>query len=115
MELSLTLEPPPLTAHDDGSVRVGGSRVLLEVVIAAHTIWGWSAERIAREFDTTTLADIYGVLRYYHTHRAEVDAYLARRDAEGDAVKAKIEATQRPFPSRAELLARRAAQTPAKS
>lgn len=108
MSTLLTSEAPPLTLHDDGSVRVAGTRFLLEVLVNAHVNRGWSAETIAAEYDTLSLADVYSSLGYYYRHRAEVEAYLARRDAEAEALKATILASQRPAPTRAELLKRRA-------
>lgn len=65
MSLTLAAEVPPLTIHDDGSIRVTGTRFLLDVLIASHVNWGWSAEKIAAEYDTLRLADVYAVLAYY--------------------------------------------------
>jgi uncharacterized protein (DUF433 family) len=106
MSLTLAAEAPPLTADEHGTVRVTGTRVMLELVVRAHQR-GMTPERIAERFDTLTLADVYAVVGYYLRHRAEVDEYLRRREAEADELRRRIEATQRPFPTRAELLARR--------
>ncbi|SRR5581483_2680270 len=110
MALSMVAEPPPLTQDEDGSIRIGRSRVTLDVVINAHRHWGWPAERIAAEYNTLDLADVYAVLGYYLRHKNEVDAYLGRREAEAEELKAKILATQPPGPTKAELLARKAAR-----
>jgi uncharacterized protein (DUF433 family) len=110
MALALTAELPPLTQDEDGSIRIGRSRVTLDVVINAQQHWGWSAERIAAEYETLNLADVYAALGYYLRHKDEVDAYLARREAEAEALKATILASQKPFPTKTELLARRAAR-----
>lgn len=110
MSVSLTAEPPPLTVDEHGRIRVAGTRVLLELVVGDFRR-GLSAEQIAERYDALDLADIYGALRYYLTHRAEVDAYIARREADAAALKDRITAAQRPFPSRDELLARRTFHT----
>ncbi len=108
MSLTLAPEAPPLVQSADGTVRVSGTRVTLDIFLTAHRL-GATAADLADEFHTLTLADIHGVLAYVHRHPAEVEAYLARREAEAEALKALILANQRPFPSRDELLARKAA------
>ena len=56
------------------------------------------------------LAEVYGAISYYLTHRDEIDRYLQEREEEAAAVRAKIEAGQPARPGfREELLRRRAA------
>lgn len=110
MPLTLAAEPPPLTVDEHGRFRVAGTRVFLELLVGDYRR-GDSAEAIAVRYDVLTLADVYGALRYYLTHRAEVDAYVARRDAEAADVRAAFGSDQRPFPSRDALLARRTFRT----
>ena len=107
MPTAIAADPPPLTVDDTDTIRVGLSRLPLDVLLAAHVHWGWSADRIASEFAGLTLADTYAALAYYHRHPAEVDAYLARRRAEADAIRAGVEARQGPPRTRRELLTRR--------
>ena len=66
-----------------------------------------SAEDMAREYDTLTLADVYGALAYYFRHREEVDEYIRQRDVEAEEIRAKFEAEFPPKVSREELRARR--------
>jgi uncharacterized protein (DUF433 family) len=87
---------------DDGTIRVGSSRVTLDVLLADYKS-GMTAEEIAQQLDTLSLAEVHGALAYYHRHRDEVDAYLSRRAAEADALRRQIEATQ---PDRRQLKAR---------
>ncbi len=63
-------------------------------------------EDMVRAYDTLVLADIHGVISYYLRHRDSVHAYLERRKAEAQSLKAKIE-VERPRVGREELLARR--------
>ncbi len=84
----------PIRVDADGVLRVGDTRVTLDTVIAAYRR-GLSAESIAARFPTLDLADVYGVFSYYLHNRVEVDAYLAQREQEADALQAIIE---REFP-----------------
>jgi len=69
----------PFETDADGVVRVGGSRVTLDTLVAVfHT--GDSPEEIHEQYPTVDLADIYAVLTYYLRHTREVDAYLDARD-----------------------------------
>ena len=74
------------TAQDDvrvdeqGVLRVGDSRVMLDSVVAG---WqqGHSAETIQQQFPALSLADVYGAITYYLRHRTDVDQYLDRQAA----------------------------------
>lgn len=99
-------EPIPLTKDANGGWRVGGTRVLLETLVAAFQR-GDSPEEIREQYPTVSLGDIYAVLTYYVRHPNDVAAYLSEREQVGAEVRAKIEAR---FPIeglRARLLARR--------
>jgi len=111
--LAITTDPPPLYLDADGeTVRVGRSRVTLDVLLEAFALDD-SPETIVSEFDTLDLADVYTVIGYYLRHRAEVDAYLEQRQQKADELRRQMEAK---FPReglRERLLARRAASKPA--
>lgn len=81
----------PLYVDATDDVRITGSRVLYDLVVHCYNR-GDSAETIAENFPTASLANVYGALAYYHNHRQQVDAYVAWRDAEGERVRALIEA-----------------------
>jgi uncharacterized protein (DUF433 family) len=107
MNVALRTEAPPLRQSADGALRVGDSRVLLELVIHAFED-GATPETIAQQYPTTTLADIYSVIAYYLRHRNEVDAYLAKRERQAETVRAQIEDQQRDWADvRKRLLARK--------
>lgn len=95
----------PLREDPPGVLRVGRSRVLLELVIRAHSR-GASPEEIVRMYDSLEVGDVYAVIAYYLAHPAGVDEYLCRRDEEAEAMRRKLEREQRPGPSKAELLVR---------
>ena len=93
MELTLQTEAPPLRRDTSGALRVGNSRVLLELIIDAFDD-GATPETIVQQYTTVSLADVYGVLAYYLRHRQEVDAYRAERERLAEKVRARIEARQ---------------------
>jgi uncharacterized protein (DUF433 family) len=100
-------ERPPLRVDEGGAVRVGTSRISLDLIVEQYEN-GMTPEDMVRAYDTLALADAYAVIAYYLRHRDEVRSYLKRREAEAEALRAKIEA-ERPRVSRKELLARRGA------
>ena len=109
MSLHLDALPLPLSADDDGVIRVGGTRVPLATVITAFH-QGATPEEIVADFDTLDLADVYTVIAYYLRHGAEVDAYLAEQQRLADEVRRDVEARFPQAGLRARLLARRARQ-----
>jgi uncharacterized protein (DUF433 family) len=102
-------EPLPLHQDPDGSVRVGGTRVLLDVVVLAYRN-GASAEQIVDQYPLLDVADVYAVIAFYLRHAAAVDAYLEGRRREAAELRAEIEAKFNPRGLRERLLARRAAR-----
>lgn len=83
MSLTLTPTAPPLRVEKSGAIRVGKTRVLLELVIHAFQD-GAAPEEIVQRYDSLALSDVYAVVAYYLMHKAEVDAYVAHRDTLGD-------------------------------
>ena len=94
MSAILSAIPVPLREEADGSMRVGDSRVLLELVIHAFED-GQTPESIIEAYTTLSLPDVYAVIAYYLSNRETVENYLARRDREAVEIRAKIEASQR--------------------
>src|SRR5882672_1450184 len=101
-ELPLLGEVPPLRMDEWGAVRVGNSRVTLDLVVEQYEN-GMTPEDMVRAYDSLVLADVHGVIAYYLRHRDEVGIYLKRRAEEAQALREKIEA-ERPRVSPDELL-----------
>jgi uncharacterized protein (DUF433 family) len=100
-------EAPPLRTDPDGTIRVGGSRVVLDLVVDAY-LDGASPEAIAEMYTTLDLADVYGAIGFYLRHRDEVDAYIAERAKRADQFRERIESNQPKVDEiRARLLKRR--------
>ncbi len=90
MTITIHADAVPLHTDETGTIRVGQSRVTLDVLLQYRSL-GMTPEEIASGLDTLTLADIYGALAYYHRHQAELDEYLRQREAEAEALRQQIE------------------------
>jgi hypothetical protein len=95
----------PLREDPPGVFRVGQSRVLLELVIRAFQD-GATPEAIVQSYPALNLADVYAVLSRYLADPAPFEEYLRKCDEAAEETRRRIEATQRPGPSKEELLAR---------
>lgn len=109
MVLAIQSEPLPLRQQPDGTVRVGGTRVLLDVVVGAFGD-GASAEDIVEQYPSLDLADVYAVIAYYLKNTGTVDAYMAARRSEADRLRTDIEASTDVRGIRERVLARREAK-----
>jgi len=96
----------PLRQDEHGAIRVGDTRVLLDLVIHEfHN--GATPEEIVESYDALSLGDVYAVRSYYMRNREPIDAYLRGREQEARQVREKIEAAQPPRQDlRAMLMAR---------
>lgn len=95
----------PLRVDESGTIRVGGSRITLDLVVEQYHN-GMTPEDLVRAYDTLYLPDVYAAIAYYLRHREEIDAYMRHREDEAAVLRAKIEAERGPQLTKAELLAR---------
>jgi uncharacterized protein (DUF433 family) len=93
MSFTVQAEAPPLREDAAGALRIGNSRVLLELVIRAFQD-GATPEAIVQRYSTLALADVYAVIGYYLRHRSEIEGYLARREEKAEDVRRRIEVQQ---------------------
>jgi uncharacterized protein (DUF433 family) len=109
MKNNLMVEPRPvpLTQLENGVWRITGTRIPLERVVECYQA-GYTPEEIVEAFDVLKLSDVYHVLGYYLDHKEEVEAYIREQNREAEDLRRMIEENQRPTPTRAELLARKA-------
>ena len=106
MAEALTTESVPLVTGPDGVMRVRGTRVTLETMVAAFTE-GATAEEIAQQYPSASLADIYQVIGYYLRHSTELEPYFAERQQIMGDTKQINESRWPPHGIRDRLLARR--------
>src|ERR1039457_5748909 len=106
MAAAPTTEPMPLVLGPDGVMRVGGTRVTLETVLAAFAE-GATAEEIAQQYPSISLADVYQVIGCGLRHSSELEPYLARRRKDIHEAKRSNESRWPPEGIRERLIARR--------
>ncbi len=100
----------PIKLHENGVIRVGGTRVTLDTIVNAFNR-GMSAEEIVIAYPAVSLADVYDVIAYYLRHQNEVDQYIREREERAEAVRREVEARHPDMIGiRARLLARGEAQ-----
>ncbi|OKH41494.1 hypothetical protein FACHB389_04890 [Nostoc calcicola FACHB-389] len=78
---------------ETGAIRVGNSRVLLEVVIRAFQD-GASPESIVQRYSTLSLSDVYSTIGYYLRHQNAVEAYLNHREQLAESVQQRLSNVQ---------------------
>jgi uncharacterized protein (DUF433 family) len=101
----VSAEPIPLVINRDGIVRIGGTRVTLDpMVAAAHD--GTVAGEIVQQRPSRELANVCAIIRYDLRHRREVEAYLRERQQHSEAIRQETEARLEPHDVRERLLAR---------
>jgi uncharacterized protein (DUF433 family) len=105
----------PLREEPEGVLRVGKSRVLLELVLRAFKA-GATPEAIVQSYDTLNLADVYAVVSRYLTAPEPFEEYLRIREEVGVEARQMIEKRQGPQGDlRAILLARAKAKEEARA
>lgn len=90
MSLVINTTPIPLLADNKGVVRVSGTRVTLDTIVASFNE-GTTAEEIVQQYPTLLLADVYSVISYYLRNYSEVEAYLKMRRKQADTIQRQNE------------------------
>jgi uncharacterized protein (DUF433 family) len=80
----------PLTQWEDGTIRIAGTRVPLEVIVHQFKL-GATAEQIHDSFPAVSLKDIYGAIYYYLEHADAVDAYMREQQQAAAATRQWVE------------------------
>jgi len=95
MALVIDTDPIPLKMDQDGTVRIGGTRVTLDTIVTAYQ-QGSTPEEIAEQFPAVALPDVYATIGFYLRRRPDVEAYLSERRRQAEAIRQENE---RRFPS----------------
>jgi uncharacterized protein (DUF433 family) len=85
----------PLRTDEHGAIRIGKTRVLLELIIHAYYM-GETPEGIVDSYPSLTTAEVYAVIGYYLANREEIDAYVRERDQQADQILRDMEAKLTP-------------------
>lgn len=91
-DLATTL-PALLKAWEDGTIRVGSSRVLLDLVVH-HFKQGATTEQVQHSFPSLTLREVYGAIHHYLEHTEEVETYLADQERQAEEIERIVRSTQ---------------------
>lgn len=111
----MTIDPTqtvPLTIWKDGTIRVKGTRLPIDMIVNAHHR-GECPEEIYEAFpsDVYTVADIYSIIAYYLSNKSKIDKYLVKRETQAKKIREEIESMpgykERTDYLREKLLARR--------
>ena len=96
------LEPMivPLSRDDAGALRVGHTRVLLELVMRAWHA-GATPEQIVQAYDTLQLSDVYAVVAWCLNNDTLVNEYMAGREQVASEIQNELEIAR---PVRRDLL-----------
>ena len=105
MNLAAVTENIPIETDKDGVIRVGNTRVTLEMLVSAFNE-GSTAEEIAYQFPVLNIADVYAVISYYLRNRDTVEKYLNNRMQLSEQVKRKNQENKNMNDIRERLLAR---------
>lgn len=81
-------DAPSLRVDKDGVIRVGKTRVILDLVVNAYHR-GQTPEEIVKAYTALNLADVYGAIGYYLHHKEELDKYLQQRKEVAEAFRAE--------------------------
>ena len=87
-------------------MRVADTQVTLDTIVAAFDA-GATAEEIAQQYSSISLADVYSVITYCLRHKTDVSAYLHRRHEQAATVREEVERRFPPSGIRERLIARR--------
>lgn len=110
MSIAIELEKPPLVEDATGAIRVGNSRVLLELVIRAFQD-GATAESIVQNYTTLSLSDVYYTLGYFLRHQETVELYLQQREILANEIQNRVSNSQSDLTEiRARLLAQKSSK-----
>src|ERR1043166_1668203 len=96
MNISIVTKPVPLHLDAAGVLRVGGTRVSLDSVLAAFHD-GATPEEIVQQYDAVSLADVYAVIGYYLENQSAIASYLAARRVQGEELRQAVENRCSPY------------------
>ena len=105
MAFSIETQTVPIEIDTHGVMRIAGTRVTLDTVVAAFE-QGATAEEIAQQYTSLDLADVYSVIGFYLRWRGEILDYLVQRQQQAQVIRKQNEHRFDPHGIRDRLLAR---------
>lgn len=86
MTLAILAEPAPLSVNSDGVVKIGGTRVTLDTLVAVFK-QGATAEEIVHRYPSLKLGDVYASIAFYLNHGEDVEVYLQQRQQQAQEIR----------------------------
>ncbi|MCX7992279.1 MAG: DUF433 domain-containing protein, partial [Fimbriimonadales bacterium] len=80
----------PVRIESNGAVRVGDSRVTLEIVLEAF-LQGETPEQVVQSYPTLNLADVCCLYAHYSVNRQLFEKYLEASRQQSESVREMIE------------------------
>ena len=78
-------ETVPLNQWEDGSIRVIGSRLKLDMLVHCFQV-GDTLEEIHEGYPWVNIAQIKAIIGWYLDHKAEADEYLREEEEEAEKI-----------------------------
>jgi uncharacterized protein (DUF433 family) len=88
----------PIVLDERGVAYIAGTTAKVVEVVLNKEWAGQTPEELQRDMPHLTLAQIYAALAYYHQHKEELDAEIARQDESAGRMRA--ESGESPFARR---------------
>lgn len=79
----------PIHLDERGVAWIEGTATKVIEVVRNKEWTGQSAEELQRDMPHLSLAQIYAALSYYHAHKEELDAEIARRERMMEQLRAE--------------------------
>ncbi len=98
-------EAIPLIQADDGTLRISGTRIPIDTIIARYRV-GDTPQEIVEGFPTLSLDAVYLLIGFYLRNQRSLDEYLHERRQRADQLQAEMQARQMQDPQYRELRAR---------
>ncbi len=63
-----------------GSSRIDGTRIRVSDIVVDYEYRDWSPEKIAEQYPTISLSDVYSALEYHHRNKKEIREEIQERE-----------------------------------
>ncbi len=100
------VETVPIKVDENNVWRVGKTRVTVDTIVAAYNE-GATAEEIAMQYSSVSLADVYSIISFYLNRQTDVEIYLEKRREQAQKVRTENEIRSSTNGLRERLLARK--------
>jgi uncharacterized protein (DUF433 family) len=86
-------EMPHIRLDEAGRAWIDATNVKVIEVVLDHLAYSWTPEEMHLQHPNLSIAQLYAAMAYYHEHRPEMDAEIARGLSRADERRTEAEAT----------------------